>query len=94
MSTHVVNLKHEPYDVYIGRPGPWGNPYSHKPSNVQGTVIVSSVTEAIMKFEQYARSDQEFVARIKRELKGKVLGCFCKPQPCHGDVLAKIAEEP
>ena len=26
----VVHCKKEPYDVYIGRPSKWGNPYSHK----------------------------------------------------------------
>jgi hypothetical protein len=26
------------------------------------------------------------------ELKGKTLGCFCKPLACHGDVLAYIAD--
>jgi len=24
------------------------------------------------------------------ELKGKTLGCWCHPDPCHGDVLAEI----
>lgn len=93
MNTRVVNIKRESYDVYIGRPSPWGNPYSHRPSNVHGVQYVGSVTEAILQFETWARSDPQYVARIKRELKGKVLGCFCKPQPCHGDVLARIAEE-
>ena len=27
------------------------------------------------------------------EVKGEILACFCKPAPCHGDVLAKLAEE-
>ncbi len=25
--TRVVHCKRERYDVYIGRPGPWGNPF-------------------------------------------------------------------
>jgi hypothetical protein len=25
------------------------------------------------------------------ELRGKKLGCWCKPGPCHGDVLAELA---
>ena len=25
------------------------------------------------------------------ELKGKVLGCWCAPQACHGDTLAELA---
>jgi len=24
----IVHWKKEPYDVYIGRPGKWGNPYT------------------------------------------------------------------
>jgi hypothetical protein len=27
------------------------------------------------------------------ELKGKVLGCYCKPQRCHGDFLAKLVNK-
>ena len=23
------------------------------------------------------------------KLKGKTLGCFCKPYPCHGDIIAE-----
>ncbi|TBV87515.1 DUF4326 domain-containing protein, partial [Citrobacter freundii] len=25
--------------------------------------------------------------------KGKILGCHCKPYPCHGDVLARFLNE-
>lgn len=28
-----------------------------------------------------------------RELKGKTLGCFCKPLRCHGDFLAMLAND-
>ena len=27
------------------------------------------------------------------ELKGKVLGCFCKPKACHGDVLVELVND-
>jgi hypothetical protein len=27
------------------------------------------------------------------ELKGKKLGCFCKPKRCHGDFLAREANK-
>ena len=27
-----------------------------------------------------------------REIQGKRLGCFCKPQPCHGDIIAWLAD--
>ena len=26
-----------------------------------------------------------------KELRGKNLGCFCSPLPCHGDILLKLA---
>jgi hypothetical protein len=25
------------------------------------------------------------------ELKDKILGCWCKPDPCHGDFLVELA---
>jgi hypothetical protein len=87
MKTSVVNLKKEPHDVYIGRGSKWGNPYSHK----EGTLakfVVKNRREAIKKYEDYLLENQELM-RDLHELKGKVLGCFCKPQSCHGDILAK-----
>jgi len=88
----VVHFKKAPYDVYIGRPSPWGNPFSHE----EGTLAefkVFSRTEAIRQFEIWLRAQPELVALVKRELKGKTLGCWCAPLQCHGDVLAKIAND-
>ena len=85
----VVHCKKEPFDVYIGRGSIWGNPYSHK----EGTLakfIVGSRKEAIEKFEEYLLSNESLMEKIG-ELKGKNLGCFCKPKSCHGDVLLKYA---
>ena len=28
-----------------------------------------------------------------KKLEGKILVCFCKPAPCHGDVLEKVCQE-
>jgi hypothetical protein len=38
------------------------------------------------------RDRPELIERARRELKGKRLGCYCAPKPCHGDVLARVAE--
>ncbi len=27
------------------------------------------------------------------KLKGKILGCWCKPEKCHGDILIELIEE-
>jgi len=88
----VVHCKREPYDVYIGRPGPWGNPFTHK----DGTLAqfkVASREEAVEKYEEWLLAQPELVKKVKAELKGKVLGCWCDPLLCHGHVLARIANE-
>jgi len=89
MPTRVVNLRRERYDVYIGRPGrglagPWGNPF----------VIGCDGTreEVIAKYEAWLKMQPQLMARL-HELRGKRLGCFCAPLPCHGDVLARLADE-
>ena len=79
----VVHCKREPYDVRITRPGPWGNPF----------VIGRDGTreEVIAKHRTWVEERPEFQARIRRELRGKVLACWCAPLPCHGDTLMEIA---
>lgn len=88
----VVHCKKEPHDVYIGRPGPWGNPFSHLAKGA-GEVKVATREEAIACYEEWLRQEPGMVERVRRELKGKVLGCWCSPQACHGDVLARLAND-
>lgn len=92
MKKLVVHCKKEPYDVYIGRPGPWGNPFSHKDDTI-AQFRVSSREEAIKMYEEWLISRPDIVKKARQELKGKVLGCWCDPQACHGHVLAHIANE-
>jgi Domain of unknown function (DUF4326) len=33
------------------------------------------------------------MAQAPSELKGKKLGCWCKPNACHGNVLIELADE-
>jgi len=81
---YVVNCKKSKYDVFVGRPSIWGNPY----------VIGKDGTreEVIAKYREYLMKDTFLLSRIK-ELKGKVLGCYCSPLPCHAEILAEIANE-
>lgn len=88
----VVHCKREPFDVYIGRPGPWGNPFTHLEVSA-GQKKVDSREEAIACFELMVSRDQAMIEKIKRELRGKVLGCWCSPKACHGEILARIANE-
>jgi hypothetical protein len=90
----VVNKYKEPYDIYIGRGSPWGNPFSHK-EGTKAQFKVDTREESIEKFRQWLWQ-QIKLGNIKVEdilnLDGKTLGCFCKPQACHGDVLVKAVE--
>lgn len=91
MATRVVHCKKEKYDVYIGRPGKWGNPYSHK-NETLAKFKARSLADSIEQYRQWIYQQPELLEAVKNELQGKVLGCWCKPGPCHGDILAAIAE--
>jgi hypothetical protein len=83
----VVHCKREPYDVYIGRPGRWGNPFQ----------ITGNQTreDAIAAYRRWVASDPHaaWVREHVHELRGKTLGCWCSPKPCHGDVLLELAAQ-
>lgn len=90
----VVNIKHtgkDGYDVYIGRPSPFGNPYSHKAGTL-AKYRVKSRKEAIEKFERYLLSSPDLLEKL-HDLKGKRLGCWCHPMACHGDVIKKYVDK-
>ena len=88
----VVSIHREKYDVYIGRAGRGEDGYFGNPFRVGKD---GNRAEAIQKFRTYfdARivNDLEYKRRVL-DLRGKRLGCFCKPQPCHGDVIAEWLE--
>lgn len=91
--TTVVNIHHQvPYDIYVGRGhgSPWGNPYSHMP-DTSAEFKVATRAEAIASYEAWIITQPDLMIQLGR-LKGKVLGCWCKPSECHGDVLARLAD--
>jgi hypothetical protein len=93
MSTRVVHCKRERYDVYIGRPSKWGNPFTHREDGTLAEFKVDTVEEAVEGYRTWVQGHPELMAALP-ELKGKTLGCWCKPGPCHGDVLAELADGP
>lgn len=91
MIAQVVNKYKEPYDVYIGRGSIWGNPFSHK-DGTKAVYKVETREESIEKYREWIVTQPQLMSSLKI-LRGKTLGCFCKPQPCHGDVLAELVKE-
>ena len=92
----VVNLKTytgaKDQVVYIGRYFPkwgnsmWGNRWE---SGVHGTT-----EEIITMYRDDLKTNEKRLAALpalKEQIQaGKVLGCWCKPAPCHGDVLLEF----
>ena len=70
--------------VYVGRPSVYGNPF----------VIGKDGTreEVIAKYRDVmTRLPANLLAKLKAELCGKDLVCWCAPLSCHADVLLEIA---
>lgn len=84
-ATLVVHCKREPYDVYIGRPGNWGNPFRLESEADRG--------DAIEKFRAWGERQPWLKDAAAIELKGRALGCWCAPKPCHGHVLQEWAND-
>lgn len=88
-------------NVYIGRRGVvfvdnvrfpyessiWSNPFKITKDMCR--------SECITKYEQYIRQKiiDEGLQKELLNLKGKTLGCWCKPEACHGDILIKLINE-
>lgn len=87
MKTTVVHCKRSRFDVYVGRPSKWGNPFplARGASN-------EARAKAVVQYDEWLRAQPHLMASL-HELRGKVLGCWCAPKACHGDVLARLADE-
>lgn len=79
---NVVHCKRSKYDVYIGRPSKWGNPFSIGKDGNREEVI-----EKYKKWLWSAIKADRIEIHELLELDGKVLGCWCSPAACHGEVL-------
>ena len=90
--TKVVNLYKEPYEVYIGRSGKGKDGYFGNPIKLlKGQTRGSTIEKYKDYFYNRLETDEQFKRKIE-ELKGKVLGCFCKPNACHGDVIKEYLD--
>ncbi len=78
----VVNSHRSRFDVYIGRPSKWGNPFVMGVDGLRADVV--------RQYEEWIEGQPKLLGALG-ELRGKVLGCFCAPAECHGDVLARLA---
>lgn len=98
----VVHCRRETaFDWYIGRNAEHfgfeardanlGNPYL-----LGNTKDEAERLRVLARFEEHARkliaSDASYRARVLA-CHGKILGCWCAPKACHGDILLRLAAE-
>lgn len=81
--------------VYVGRPSKWGNPFKvkmdegNKPKNKMLPVLA-----ALWTYKNHLGKLMKAGKIDITELKGKNLACWCKPgEPCHADILLKLANQ-
>jgi hypothetical protein len=80
--------------VYIGRAVRFQIPISSKWKNrpLKDKNDMNERKEAIRWYKEEHLPNSGLINQVS-ELKGKILGCWCKPLPCHGDVLVELADK-
>jgi len=83
----------DPNHIYIGRNmafyvkgavgSKWKNPFKVKKYGLD---------KCLELYENYIKENKELYNSLD-ELKNKELGCWCKPNKCHGDILIKLLNE-
>jgi hypothetical protein len=95
-------MKNKDENIYIGRKGvvfingtrfplndsPWANPYKITKDQSREQVLLMYLEYIEKKLE----SNNNLINDLLN-LKGKKLGCWCKPLSCHGDILIKLIEK-
>ena len=84
VGTEVVNVNLSEYDIFVGRPSKWGNPFIIGRDGTRAEVIAQ--------YETWIRAQSQLM-NVLLELDDKRLGCFCKPLDCHADVLVRLVKE-
>jgi len=94
----VINIREapkgwlkDPNYVYIGR---WHRSWRYGliPTSKWQNPFKGERNEAINKFKEYLINNPALMKDLW-ELDGKTLVCWCKPLPCHGDVIKEICEQ-
>ena len=81
--TWVVNIKRERCDVRIDRSTRWGNPFR---------IGIDGDRDQVCDLHAEWIQTQPHLLAALHKLKGKRLGCWCKPRRCHGDTLKKLID--
>jgi hypothetical protein len=84
--TTIVNLKRDKCEIRIDRKSIFGNPYVIGRDGTREEVIEKYRVWFYKKLK-----DSSFRDRVLA-LKDHILGCWCKPDDCHGNVIVEYLE--
>lgn len=70
--------------VRVDRRSQWGNPFELGADGDRSTVIGN--------YRDHYLPHKPSLLDHVHQLRGKALGCWCAPEPCHGDVIADHAQ--
>ena len=95
--------------IYVGRPSKtgdqlhhFGNPFGFGHARTRATVNLPTRDQAIQAYSDWlAGAAWQEVEPDRRAwilanlhyLRGKTLACWCAPNPCHAEILVKLAEK-
>ena len=79
-------------DVYAGREQKRGGWNLSKSKWANPFPVGNDRDECLKKYKQYVKKNPKLIADL-RELYGKRIGCWCKPQKCHVDILIELMKE-
>ena len=92
MKTKLINYRTYNLDksevIPIDRRSGFGNPFIIGRDGTREEVIAKYRKRFYVKLEENHRGFKDSI----KELKGKILGCWCTPLPCHGDVIIKYLD--
>jgi hypothetical protein len=106
---HVRDMGRHPGAVFIGREhsgrgrgpsfkrSPWANPWRVEAVGRERAIALYARWIAgdleVDELVPPGRWHRPTIDQIRDELRGQVLACWCDPLPCHGHVLAAIADD-
>jgi|ETNmetMinimDraft_11_1059920.scaffolds.fasta_scaffold156050_2 hypothetical protein len=93
----TIGRKNDPKAEYIGRGSPLGNPFRIHDygSEVERDEVVEKYREY---FEHGIKNNDAMLRELRRLYRiaangDLILGCFCAPKKCHGEVIKKFLDD-
>ena len=80
--------------IYVGRPGPWGNPFGLEGQRRSKRQAANDCRDWLAGnlFKHFEQGRRQWILDNIDSLRGKDLTCWCPlDKPCHADVLLELA---